>query len=144
MVELPRQSRRLQGKPPEYTSSQLEGLKAVVVPHTISRIRSTETRESSIITHPNYHEINQTTEYIQEPIAISEVTGITSPTSELAEEPEISELDTKPAILEPSSGFVTPTSSHPDSPKVRHRIIENIPSDLLSIEEIIGSDEEVI
>ena len=58
MVELPRQSRRLQGKPSQYTSSQLKGLK-VVVPHTIRKIRSTKLGESSIITHPDYHEINQ-------------------------------------------------------------------------------------
>ena len=58
MVELPRQSRRLQGKPPEYTPSQLEELKALVL-HIISRIRLTKLRESSIITHPNYHEVNQ-------------------------------------------------------------------------------------
>ena len=51
MAELPRQSRRLQGKPPEYTPSQLEGLKALV-PHTTSRIQSTKLGESSLITHP--------------------------------------------------------------------------------------------
>ena len=58
MAKLPRQSRRLQGKPPEYTPSQLEGLKTLVA-HSISRIRSTEPGESSIITHPDYHEVNQ-------------------------------------------------------------------------------------
>ena len=58
MAELPRQLCRIQGKPPEYTPSQLEGLKALV-PHTTSRIRSTKPGESSIITHPDYHEVNQ-------------------------------------------------------------------------------------
>ena len=47
-------------------------------------------------------------------------------------------------MSEPTLGFVTPTSSHPDSPEVRHRIAENLPPDLLSIEEIIGPDKEVI
>ena len=58
MAKLPRQSHRLQGKPPKYTSSQLEGLRALV-PHTTSRIRSMVPGESSIITHPDYHEVNQ-------------------------------------------------------------------------------------
>ena len=84
MAELPRQSRRLQGKPLEYTPSQIEGLRALVSPSD-SRIRSTEAGESSIVVHPDYQ--LQTTEHIQEPILVSEVTGSISPSSELAEEP---------------------------------------------------------
>ena len=53
MAELPRQSRRLQGKPPKYTPSQLEGLRALLSP-TESRIRSKEAGESSIFVHPDY------------------------------------------------------------------------------------------
>ena len=131
MAELPRQSRRLQGKPPKYTPSQLEGLQALVSPSD-NRIRSTEAESSSIIVHHD-HQI-PTTEHIKEPISVSEVTGSISPSSELAEELEISELDTEPAVLEPSSEFITPTSSDPGSPRVRHIITENLPSDLISIE----------
>ena len=81
MAELPRQSRRLQGKPPEYTPSQLEGLCALVSSSS-SRIRSTEVEVSSIVVHPD-HQI-PTTKHIQEPISVSEVTGSISPSSELA------------------------------------------------------------
>ena len=140
MAELPRQSRRLQGKPPKYTPNQLEGLRALVSPSD-SRIRSKKVGESYIVVHPDYQ--LQTIEHIQEPISIFKVTGSISPSSELAKEPEISELDTEPAVLEPSSRFVTPTSSDPGSPRVRHIITENVPSNLISIEELVGPDEDV-
>ena len=52
MAELPRQSRRLQGKPPDYTQSQLEGLQALVS-SSDSRVGSPEARESSLIVHPD-------------------------------------------------------------------------------------------
>ena len=57
MAELPIQLRRTQGKPPEYTPSQLERLKTLI-PHTISRTGSKEQGESSVITHPDF-EVNQ-------------------------------------------------------------------------------------
>ena len=91
-----------------------------------------EVGESSIVVHPNYQ--LQTIEQIQEPISVSEVTGSISPSNEFAEEPEIFEPDTEPVVLEPSSRFVTLTSSDPVSPRVRHIITENLPSDLISIE----------
>ena len=119
MAEFPRQSRRLQGKPPEYTPSQLKGLRALVSSSS-GRIRSTEIGNSSIVVHPDYQ--TPTTEYIQEPISVSEVTGYISPSSELADEPEISEPETEPYVLETSSGFITPTYSDPVSPKVRNII----------------------
>ena len=53
MAELPRQSRRLRGQPPEYTPSQLEGLRALVTPSE-SRVGSPKAGESSLIIHPNY------------------------------------------------------------------------------------------
>ena len=56
---------------------------------------------------------------------------------------DLSEPETEPTVLEPSSGFVTPTSIDPGSPRVRHRITENIPSDLISIEELVGPDEDI-
>ena len=45
--------------------------------------------------------------------------------------------------MEPSSGFVTSTSSDPGSPRVRHHITKNLPSDLISIEELVSPDEDV-
>ena len=45
--------------------------------------------------------------------------------------------------MEPSSGFVTPTSSDPGSPRVRYRITKSLPSDLISIEELVGPNEYV-
>ena len=84
MADFPRQSRRLKGKPPKYSPSQLEGLRALVSSSS-GRIRSTEIGSSSIVIHPD-HQI-PTTEYIQEPISVSEVTGYVSPTSELVDEP---------------------------------------------------------
>ena len=47
-------------------------------------------------------------------------------------------------MLELSSVFVTPTSSDPNSPRVRHRITENLPSDLICIEELVGPDKDVV
>ena len=107
VAELPRQSRRLRGQPPEYTPSQLEGIRALVSPSD-SRVGSPEAGESSLIIHPNYQA--QATESISEPISFSEVTGSIYSTSELAEEPEISEPETEPAAT-PSLGFASPTSS---------------------------------
>ena len=115
MAELPRQSQRLQGKPPEYTPSQREGLRALVSSSS-DRIRSTKIGSSSIVVHPD-HQI-PTTEHIQELILVSEVTGSISTSNELADEPEISEPDTEPSFLETSSRFITPTSSDPGSPRV--------------------------
>ena len=53
MVELLRQSRRLRGQPPEYTPSQLEGLRALVSPSD-SRVGSPEVGESYLTIHPDY------------------------------------------------------------------------------------------
>ena len=97
MVELPRQSHRLLGKPPEYTPSQLEGLCALVSSSS-GRIRSIEIGSSSIFVHTN-HQI-PTTEHIYESISFFEGTGSISPSSELANEPKISEPETEPFVLE--------------------------------------------
>ena len=67
-------------------------------------------------------------------ISVSEVTGSIYPSSELADKPEISELETKPSVLETSSGFITPTSSDPGSPRVRNIVTKDLPSGLIYIE----------
>lgn len=56
MVELPRQPRRMQGKPPEYTPSQLEKLKSEK--GQTSGTGSIEHEETSIIINPEY-EVDQ-------------------------------------------------------------------------------------
>ena len=94
MAELLRQSCRLRGQPLEFSPSQLEGLQALVTPSD-SRVGSPEKGESSLVVHPDYQV--QALEYIIEPISFSEVTGSVSSTSELAEEPKISEPETEPA-----------------------------------------------
>ena len=45
--------------------------------------------------------------------------------------------------MEPSLGFVTPTSSDPDSPRVRNIITQNLPSGLIFIEELVSPDEDI-
>ena len=96
MANLPRQSQRIQGKPPEYSPSQLEGLRAMV-PRSSRRLRSTEVESSAIVIHPD-HQV-PTTEYIQEPISVSEITENISPSGELSNEPEISEPETESSVL---------------------------------------------
>ena len=56
VVELPRQSCRMQGKPPEYTPSQLEKIK--FEKGKPSGNGSTEKEETSVIIHPDY-EVDQ-------------------------------------------------------------------------------------
>ncbi|MCY6488148.1 hypothetical protein, partial [Actinobacillus pleuropneumoniae] len=56
------------------------------------------------------------------------ITGSFSSTSDLGEEPEISEP-------------VTPTSSVPDSPRVERVIPENLPTGLIAIEELAPEEE---
>ena len=53
MAELPRKSRRLRGQPPEFSPSQLEGLKVLVTPRD-SRFGSPEEGESSLVVHPDF------------------------------------------------------------------------------------------
>ena len=133
MAELPRQSCRLRGQPPEFSPSQLEGLRALVTPSD-SRVRTPEDRESSLIVHPDYQ--FQATEHISKPISFSEVTGSISPTSELAEELEIFELETEPTAT-PSSGLASPTYSGPGSPRVGRIITQNLPLGLILLKNLL-------
>ena len=102
---------------------------------------SPEEGESSLVVHPDYQV--QAPEYILEPVSFSEVTSGFSSTSELAEEPEISEPETEPAAT-PTSRFVSPTSSGPGSPRVERVITQNLPSGLIAIEELVTPEEEGI
>jgi len=139
VVELPRKSRRLRGQPPEFSPSLFEGLQALVTPSD-SKVESPEEEESSLVVYPDYQV--QAPEYIIELVSFSEVTSTFSSTSELAEEPEISEPETQPATT-PSSGFASPTSSGPGTLKVERVITQNLPSGLIAIEELVTPKEGI-
>ena len=139
MAELPSKSCRLRSQPPEFLLSLLEGLRALVTPSD-SRVGSPREGESSLVVHPDYQV--QPPEYIIEPVSFSEFTGSFSSTSELAEEPEISELETEPATT-PSSGFSSPTSSGPSSSRVERVTTQNLPSGLIAIEELVTLEEGI-
>ena len=146
MAELPRQSRRLRGKSPEIVTGtdlvrklrrsrggstedvpgQYEGLKVLVTPPSGSRVGSPEEGESSLVVHPDYQSLE--TGYNPEAVTVSELAGSFSSTSDIGEEPEISEP-------------VTPTSSVPDSPRIERIITENLPSGLIAIEELTPEEE---
>ena len=132
VADLLRKSRRLRGQPPKEVPSQLEGLKVLVTPSG-SKVRSPKEGESSLVAHPDYQTL--VTGYNPESISVSELAGSFSSTSDIGEEPEISEPIT------PTSGFVSPTSSGPNSPRVERVITENLPSGLIAIEELAPEEE---
>ena len=140
MAELPRQSRRLRGQPPEFSPSQLEGLRALVTPSE-SRVGSPEEGESFLVIHPDYQAL--VADYNSQPISVSEVTGSFSSSTKFTEEAEISEPKTEPPST-PTSGLASPASSGPDSPRVERVITQNIPSGLIAIEELVTLEEEGI
>jgi len=76
-------------------------------------------------------------------MSASEVTGSFSSTSDLGDEPEISEPETEFAST-PTLGFTSPTSSGPGSPRVEIIITQNLPSGLIAIEELATPEEEGI
>jgi hypothetical protein len=102
VAELLRKSRRLRGQPPEFSPSQLEGLKVLVTPRD-SRVGSPEEGESSLIVHPDFQAL--VADYNPQSVSVSEVTGSFSSTSDIGEEPEISEPESEFAAT-PTSGFV--------------------------------------
>ena len=107
VAELPRHSHRMQGKPPEYTPSQLENLK-YERGQPLGTV-STKQEETFVIIHPDY-ELDQprTAESYQRQPEIFELVEVASTTSELsAIEPKISEPKTKPATSEPPSEFIS-------------------------------------
>ena len=158
MAELPRKSRRLQGEPPEFVTvadllrkslilrgqppkevpSQLEGLKVLVTPSD-SRVGSPEERESSLIVHLDFQ--TSVTEYNPHSVSVSEVTGSFSSTSDIGEEPEISEPESEFAT--PTSGLVSPNSGDPGSPRVERVITQDLPSGPIAIEELATPEAEV-
>jgi len=140
VAELPTQSGRLRGKPPEFSPSQLEGLRALVTPSD-SRVGSPEEGESSLVVHPDYQAL--VAYYNPQSISFSEVTGSFSSTSELAEEPKISKPEIEPPAI-PTSGLASPTSSGPGSPRVERVITQNLPFGLIAIEELVTPEEKGI
>lgn len=145
MAKLPRQSRKLRGKSPEIVTvadllrkscrlwgehpeevpGHYEGLKVLVTPSG-SKVGSPKEGESSLVVHPDYQGLE--TGYNLEAVAVSELAGSFSSTSDIGEEPEISEP-------------ITQTSSAPDSPRVERVITENLPAGLIAIEELAPEEE---
>lgn len=125
----------MQGKPPEYTPSQLENLKFETGQPLGTG--STEKEETSIIIHPDYEvDQPQTAKCYQIQLENSELVEVASTTSELsATEPETESSTSKPA-----SEFITQTPGCPHSPRVKLRIIDNHPLGLISIEEITDTE----
>ena len=93
-----------------------------------------------MVVHPDYQ--SQVADYNPQSISFSEVTGSFSSTSDLAEEPEISEPETEPAAT-PTSGFASRTSSGPSSPRIERVITQNLPSGIIAIEELVTSEEGI-
>lgn len=139
MAELSRKYCRIQGQPPEFSPSQLEGLRALVT-FSDSRVGSPEEGEYSLIVDPDYQV--QAPEYILELVSFSEVTSSFSSTSDLVKEPEISELEIEP-VATPTSGFSSPTSNGLGSPRVERLITQNLPSRLIAIEELFSLEEGI-
>ena len=137
VADLLRKSRRLRGQPPEEVPSQLEGLKVLVTPSE-SRIGSPEEGESSLIVHPDFQ--SSVAEYNPQSVSVSEVTGSFSSTSDIGEEPEISEPESEFATT-PISEVASLTSSAPDSPRVQRVITQDLPSGLIAIEELASPEE---
>ena len=137
VAELLRKFRRLRGQPPEEVPSQLEGLKVLVTPRD-SRVGSLEEGESSLIVHPDFQ--MPVAEYNPQSVSVSEIAGSFSSTSDISEEPEISELESEfSATL--TSGFVSPASSGPGSPRVERVITQDLPSGLIAIEGLAPEEE---
>ena len=96
VAELLRTSRRLRGQPSEDIPSQLEGLKVLVSPSG-DRSGSPEEGEPSLVVY-----------FDSQPLVISEVTGSIASTSDIGEEPEVSEPESEVAAT-PVSEFVSPS-----------------------------------
>jgi hypothetical protein len=125
LADILRRARRARGAPPEEDRPYYEGLKILVTPGG-SRIISPEEGESSLVVHLDYQGLE--TGYDPEAVEVSELTGSVTSAGDIGEEPQISEP-------------VTPSSSVPGSPKVERVITENLPSGLISIEELAPEEE---
>ena len=126
LADLLRRARRARGDPPQDVPAHYEGLKLLVTPPRDSREGPSEEGESSLVVHSDYQ--NLATGYDPETVEVSELTGSVTSTGDIGEEPQISEP-------------VTPTSSVPGSPRVERVITENLPSGLLSIEELSPEED---
>ena len=72
MAELQRKSHRIRGQPPEFSPSQLEGLKVLVTPRD-SRVGSPEEGESSLVVHLDFQAL--VAYYNPQSVFVSKVTG---------------------------------------------------------------------
>ena len=90
--------------------------------------------------HPNLQALVE--DYNPKSVSVSKVTGSFSSTTDIGEEPEISEPESEFAAT-PTSGFASPASSGPGSPRVERVITQDLPSGLIAIEELATPKEEV-
>ena len=129
VAELLRTSHRLRGQPPEEIPSYIEGLRVLVSPSS-GRNQSPEEGEPSLVEYSD-----------SQPVVISEVTGSIASTSDIGEEPDVSEHQSKFAPTSVSE-FVSPTPSGPSSPRVETVITQDLPAGLIAIEELAIADIE--
>ena len=92
-----------------------------------------------MIVHPDFQ--LSVADYNPQSFSISEITCSFSSTSNIGEEPEISEPESEFAAS-PTSAVASPTSSAPDSPRVERVITQDLPSGLIAIEELASRKEE--
>ena len=92
-----------------------------------------------MIVHPDFQP--SVGEYNPKSVSVSEVTSSFSSTSDIGEEPEISEPESE-FTATPISAVASPTSSAPDSPRVQRIITHDLPSGLIAIEELASPEEE--
>ena len=124
MAEPPRRSRRLRGESPEVIS-------VADLLRQARRLRGEPPREirprleglKLLVSPGGTRLLSPEEEYDPEAIEVSELTTRIASTSAISEDPQISEP-------------VTPSSSGPSSPKVERVITEDLPSGLISIEDI--------
>lgn len=92
-----------------------------------------------MIVHPDFQP--SVADYNPQSVSISKITGSFSSTSNIGEEPEISEPESEFATS-PTSMVASPTSSAPDSPRVERVITQDLPFGLIAIEELASPEEE--
>ena len=129
VADLLRTSRRIWSQPPEEIPSYLEGLIVLVSPSS-GRNRSPEEGEPSLVEYSD-----------SQPVVISEVTGSIASTSDIGEEPDVSEPESEVAPTSVSK-FVSPNPSDPSCPRVETVITQDLPAGLIAIEELAIADIE--
>ena len=129
MAESPRRSRRLRGESPEVISvADLLRQARRLGGEPLEEIRPRLEGLKLLVSPGGTRLLSPEEGYDSEAVEVSELTGSVASASDIGEEPQISEP-------------VTPSSSVPGSPKVERVITEDLPSGLISIEEIAPEED---